>query len=50
MLMSFVLSKIRTWVTFHDTVRALQCLNEKALLDVGISRSDIKDVARQSLK
>jgi uncharacterized protein YjiS (DUF1127 family) len=50
MLMSFVLSKIRTWVTFHDTVRALQRLNEKALLDVGISRSDIKDMARQSLK
>jgi uncharacterized protein YjiS (DUF1127 family) len=50
MLMSFVLSKIRTWFTFHDTVPALQCLNEKALSDIGISRGEIKNVARQSLE
>jgi len=50
MLMSFVLSKIRNWLIFHDTVRTLERLNEKSLSDVGISRSHIRDVARQSLK
>ena len=50
MLMSFVLSKIRTWLIFHDTVRELQRLNEKELSDLGISHGEIKDVARQSLK
>ncbi len=45
MLTSFVLAKIRTWLIFRNTVRELECLSDKDLSDLGISRSDIKAVA-----
>ena len=48
MLISFVLSKIRAWFLFRNTVRELERLNDKDLSDLGIRRSDIKSVAWQS--
>jgi uncharacterized protein YjiS (DUF1127 family) len=48
MLTSLVLSKIRAWIIFRNTVRELESLNDKDLSDLGISRSDIKSVAWQA--
>ena len=48
MLMSLIISKVQAWITYRDTVRELQCLNDKELSDLGIARSDIKEVARQA--
>jgi uncharacterized protein YjiS (DUF1127 family) len=45
LLTSFVLSKIRAWLIFRNTVRELERLNDKDLSDLGISRSDIKFIA-----
>jgi uncharacterized protein YjiS (DUF1127 family) len=48
LLTSFVLSKIRAWLIFRNTVHELECLTEKDLSDLGIRRSDIKAVAWES--
>jgi uncharacterized protein YjiS (DUF1127 family) len=48
MLISVVLSKIRAWLIFRNTVRELESLNDRDLSDLGISRSDIKFVAWES--
>ena len=48
MLISFVLSKIRAWFLFRNTVRELERLNDKDLSDLGINRSDIKAIAWQT--
>ena len=45
MLISFVLSKIRAYLLFRNTVHELERLNDKDLADLGISRSDIKSIA-----
>ena len=50
MLTSFVLSKIRAWLIFFNTVRELECLNDKDLSDLGISRSDIKFIAWEAAR
>ncbi|MBM6584519.1 DUF1127 domain-containing protein, partial [Microvirga sp. BT689] len=47
MWMSLILAKVQAWITYRDTVRELQYVGDKELLDLGISRSDIKDVARR---
>ncbi len=48
MWMSLILAKVQAWITYCDTVRELQYLADKELADLGISRSDIKDVARRA--
>jgi uncharacterized protein YjiS (DUF1127 family) len=48
MLMSLIIAKVQAWITYRDTVRELHCLNDQELSDLGIARSDIKDVARRA--
>ena len=48
MWMSLILAKVQAWITYRDTVRELQCLGDKELSDLGISRSDVKAVARRA--
>lgn len=50
MLISLIFTKIRAWTTYRDTLRELQCLSDKELSDLGISRSDIKDIARRTIQ
>jgi uncharacterized protein YjiS (DUF1127 family) len=50
MLMSFVLTKVQAWLTYRETVRELEYLSDKELSELGISRSDIKEIARQAAK
>ena len=48
MWMSLILAKVQAWITYRDTVRELQYLGDNELSDLGISRNDIKDVARRA--
>ena len=50
MLISIALKKLRRWLLYRATVRELERLADKDLSDLGIGRSDIKDVARQTAK
>jgi uncharacterized protein YjiS (DUF1127 family) len=50
MLMPFVLTKVQAWFTYRETVRELDYLSDKELSDLGISRSDIKEIVRQAAK
>ena len=50
MLMSLVLRKIQSWLTYRETVRELESLSERELSDLGIGRADIRDIARQAAR
>jgi uncharacterized protein YjiS (DUF1127 family) len=47
MILSWVLSKIRTYLQYRETVSELSRLTDRELEDLGISRYDIDSVARQ---
>lgn len=47
MFLSIILSGIRRWLRARETVRQLHALSDRELSDIGISRSDIAQVARQ---
>ncbi len=46
MFVSLVLSKIRGWVRYRETVRELSRLTDRELDDLGISRLEIDAIAR----
>lgn len=46
MFVSFLLSKIRNWARYRETVRELSRLSDRELEDLGISRVEIDSVAR----
>jgi uncharacterized protein YjiS (DUF1127 family) len=50
MLMSLVLTRLQAWLAYRATIQELQCLSEKELLDLGIVRSEIKDLARRAVQ
>lgn len=47
MIVSYVLSKIRAWVRYRETVRELSQLSDRELSDVGLSRWQIPYVAKK---
>jgi uncharacterized protein YjiS (DUF1127 family) len=47
MFLSVILSSIRRWLRYRDTLRELSALSERQLSDIGLSRGDIARVARQ---
>jgi uncharacterized protein YjiS (DUF1127 family) len=47
MFVTWVLSRIRAYQRYRNTVRELQQLSDRELDDVGLSRADISDVARR---
>jgi len=49
MFTSLVLSKIRSYLKYRDTVRELSRLTDRELEDVGISRYQIDGIARGNL-
>ena len=48
MFLSVVLSGLRRWLRTRDTARQLNALSDRELSDIGITRQDIAQVARQS--
>ncbi|WP_343232620.1 DUF1127 domain-containing protein [Microvirga antarctica] len=48
MLMSIVMKKVQTWLSYRETVFELESLGERELSDLGIGRRDIKRVALQA--
>jgi uncharacterized protein YjiS (DUF1127 family) len=50
MIVSWVLSKIRNYVRYRETVSELSRLTDRELDDLGISRYEIEHVARQGTR
>jgi uncharacterized protein YjiS (DUF1127 family) len=48
MFVTYILSKIRAYARYRETVRELSQLNDRELDDLGISRFQIASVARQA--
>ncbi|MDF3062849.1 MAG: hypothetical protein K0S06_2958 [Microvirga sp.] len=46
MFVSWILSRIRAWLSYRETVRELSQLTDRELDDLGISRFEIEGIAR----
>jgi uncharacterized protein YjiS (DUF1127 family) len=47
MFVSYILSKISTYMRYRETVRELSLLSDRELDDLGISRFQIENIARE---
>jgi uncharacterized protein YjiS (DUF1127 family) len=47
MFVTYLLSKIRAYWLYHETVRELSVLSDRELSDLGISRLEIASLARR---
>ncbi len=47
MFVSYILSKVRAYMRYRDTVRELSMLSDRELDDLGISRFQIEGIARE---
>jgi uncharacterized protein YjiS (DUF1127 family) len=47
MFVTFILSKVRSYMRYRETVRELSQLSDRELEDLGISRFQIDSIARQ---
>jgi uncharacterized protein YjiS (DUF1127 family) len=48
MIVTHIIARIRGYMRYRASVRALSQLNERELADIGLSRGDIDAVARQN--
>jgi len=48
MFVSYILSKVRSYMRYRETVRELSLLSDRELDDLGISRFQIESVARHN--
>jgi uncharacterized protein YjiS (DUF1127 family) len=48
MIVSHLISRIRSYLRYRASVRALSVLTERELADIGLTRGDIIDVARKT--
>jgi uncharacterized protein YjiS (DUF1127 family) len=49
MFVSYILSKVRSYMRYRETIRELSLLSDRELDDLGISRFQIESVARQNV-
>jgi Uncharacterized conserved small protein len=47
MFVTYILSKVRAYMRYRETVRELSQLSDRELDDLGISRFQIESIARQ---
>jgi uncharacterized protein YjiS (DUF1127 family) len=47
MFVTYILSKVRAYMRYRDTVRELSLLSDRELDDLGISRFQIENIARE---
>ena len=50
MIVSWILSKIRKYLQYRETVAELSRLSDRELEDLGITRFEIESVARDSTR
>ena len=50
MILSWILSKIRNYRRYRETVEELSRLSDRELDDLGISRYEIESIARTSVQ
>ena len=48
MVVAYILSKLRAYRRYRQTIRELMQFTDRELADLGISRNDIDAVARQT--
>ena len=48
MTLSLILSKVRAYLRYRDSVRELARLSDRELSDIGLSRGDILQAARSA--
>jgi uncharacterized protein YjiS (DUF1127 family) len=48
MIVSHVIARIRSYMRYRASVRALSVLSERELSDIGLTRGDIHDISRQT--
>jgi uncharacterized protein YjiS (DUF1127 family) len=48
MIVSHLISRVRAYMRYRASVRALSQLTERELADIGLTRGGIEDVARKS--
>lgn len=46
MIVTMLVSKLRSWLRYRETIRELSRLTDRELLDLGISRYEIEFVAK----
>jgi uncharacterized protein YjiS (DUF1127 family) len=49
MIITHVIERVRAYMRYRASVRALSTLSERELADIGVSRGQIEDVAKQSV-
>ncbi len=48
MIISTLIARVRAYMRYRASVRALSSLSERELADIGLSRGDIDSVSRES--
>ncbi len=48
MIVSHIISRIRAHLRYRASIRALSTLSERELADIGLTRGDIDNAARQA--
>jgi uncharacterized protein YjiS (DUF1127 family) len=49
MIVSHIIERVRAYLRYRASVRALSVLSERELADIGLSRGQIEDAARKSV-
>jgi uncharacterized protein YjiS (DUF1127 family) len=48
MIVSHIIERVRAYMRYRASIRALSGLSERELADIGLTRGEIDDVARKS--
>jgi uncharacterized protein YjiS (DUF1127 family) len=48
MIVSHIIARVRAYIRYRASVRALSMLSERELADIGLSRGDIDNAAREA--
>lgn len=45
MIITHLIARLRSWMRYRDSVRALSTLNDRELADIGLTRGQIAEAA-----